>query len=124
MKKPRLTLIKNPNFSGSDALDLKQLTAVADHYRNAWLSDPRRSDPTRTIFAVNPDIDAPTLLAHASQNLASLKSVSADFIAQLDGPQRSKAWAIQRLIVFAELLVNQARENIGSPGSKNEPVHH
>lgn len=122
MKKPRLTLIKNPNFSGLDALDLSELTAAVEHYRSVRLSDPRRSVPMGDIFAVNPDIDTPTLLAYASQNLASMRAIATDLITQLEGPHRSKAWTLQRLTVLTELLVNQARENMGLSESSVKPV--
>ncbi|MGE8147367.1 DUF6124 family protein [Pseudomonas frederiksbergensis] len=124
MKKPHLTLIKNPNLPASDALDLDQLTAAVEHYRNARQSNPRRSVPIRNIYAVNPDIDTPALLAYASENLALATAMACDLTAQLEDPHRSVAWTIQRLAVLAELLVNQALANVAPPGSQIEPVHH
>lgn len=122
MKKPRLTLIKNPNPPISDALDLPQMSEEIERRVSARLRDPKRSVPTGSIFAVNPDIDAPTLLAYASQNLASVKAMSTDLVAQLEGPHRNKALAIQRLAVLTELLVNQALKNISSRESRIKPV--
>jgi hypothetical protein len=122
MKKPRLTLIKNPNPPISDALDLTQMSEEIERRVSARLRDPKRSVPTGNIFAVNPDIDAPTLLAYASQNLASVKAMSTDLVAQLEGLHRSKALAIQRLAVLAELSVNQVLKNIGSRESRIKPV--
>lgn len=124
MKKPHLTLIKNPNLPASDAFDLDQLTAAVEHYRNARQSTPRRSVPIRNIYAVNPDIDTPALLAYASENLALATAMASDLTAQLEDPHRSVAWTIQRLAVLAELLVNQALANVARPGSQIEPVHH
>jgi hypothetical protein len=117
MKKPRLYLIKNPNLSESDALDLTQSATAIQCRVSPRLRNPRQSDPMRNFFTVNPDIDTPTLLAHANQNLASLKVMSINMTAQLEGQHRNVALGIQRLAVLAEMLVNQAQKNIGSPQS-------
>jgi hypothetical protein len=122
MKKPRLYLIKNPNLAESDALDQTQCSTANQCRVSARLRNPRQSDPARNFFTVNPDVDAPTLLAHASQNLASLKVMSIDLTAQLEDRHRYMALGIQRLAVLAEMLVNQALENIGSPESRIKPV--
>lgn len=122
MKKPRLTLIKNPNFPESNALDLTPLSEEIQRRVSARQSNPKRSVPAQNIFAVNPDIDTHTLLAHASQNLAVLTAMSANLAAQPERPNRNVLLTIQRLTVLVELLVNQALENIRSSKSRIEPV--
>lgn len=124
MKKPRLYLIKKPHLSGSAAHDPTQCSTTIQPHVSARLRHPRQSDPTRNIFTVNPDVDAPTLLTNASQNLAMLKVMSTDLTAQLEGRHRNVAVAMHRLAVLAEMLVNQALENIGSPGSRGKPAGH
>ncbi|KPH00371.1 hypothetical protein AEQ67_06865 [Pseudomonas sp. RIT-PI-q] len=117
MKKPRLYLIKNPDLSESDSLDLTQSSKAMHRRVSARPGNPRQVDPARNIFTVNPDVDAPTLLANASQNLASLKVMSTALTARLDGRHRNVALGIQRLVVLAEMLVNQAQKKLGSPES-------
>lgn len=122
MKKPRLTLIKNPNFPGSDTLDLDQLTAAVEHYRSARRNNPRPSVPMRNIYVINPDIDTSTLLAFASENVALATSIASDLITQLEEPHRSVAYAIHRLAVSAELSLNQLLANIEASESDIKPV--
>ncbi|KOY01267.1 DUF6124 family protein [Pseudomonas nunensis] len=122
MKKPRLTLIKNPNFSDSDALDLNELTEAVERYRSARQSNPRSSVPMQNIFVVNPDIDTRTLLAYASENVALATSIAADLTTQLEEPHRSVAYAIHRLAVLAELSLNQLLANIEASESGIKPV--
>ncbi|RON54547.1 DUF6124 family protein [Pseudomonas frederiksbergensis] len=123
MKKPSLTLIKNPNPPAvPDTLDLTQISEEIQRRVSARQSNPNRSEPPPNIFVVNPDIDTPTLLAHACHNLALLTAMSATLAAQLERPNRSVLFAIQRLTVLAELLVNQALKNIRSSKSRIEPV--
>lgn len=122
MKKPRLTLIKNPNFSDSDALDLNELTEAVERYRSARQSNPRSSVPMQNIFVVNPDIDTRTLLAYASENVALATSIAADLTTQLEEPHRSVAYAIHRLAGLAELSLNQLLANIEASESGIKPV--
>ncbi|KAF2392657.1 DUF6124 family protein [Pseudomonas frederiksbergensis] len=122
MKKPRLTLIKNPNFSDSDALDLNELTQAVEHYRGVRQSNPRPPVPARNIYVVNPDIDARSLLAYASENLALATSIAADLTTQLEDPHRSVAYAIHRLAGLAELSLNQLLAKIEASESGIKPV--
>jgi hypothetical protein len=122
MKKPRLTLIKNPNFPESNALDLTQISEEIQRRVSARQSNPTRSVPAQNIFAVNPDIDTHTLLTHASQNLAVLTFMSAKLAAQSERPDRNVLLTIQRLTFLVELLVKQALENVRSRESRLEPV--
>src|SRR5471030_1229886 len=91
---------------------------------NARLRAPKQPDPVSHIFTILPDVDSPTLLAHASETLASLNVMSTDLADQLEGSHRNVALAIQQLAVLAEMLINRALDNLDSPESKVKPVCH
>ena len=75
------------------------------------LPDKRPSN----IFAVIPDLDNETLLAHASETLASLNVLASDLAFELEGTRRHVALAIQQMISLGELLVNRALDNFDQP---------
>lgn len=64
--------------------------------------------PVNQIFSVRPDVDLLTLLAHASQNLASLNAIAQDFIHRPDEAQRARAVVMHQLAGLAEMLVDSA----------------
>ncbi|WP_223488319.1 DUF6124 family protein [Pseudomonas sp. A-RE-19] len=122
MKKITLHLVENPATSEPETLDPTQRPETTERAVSA-----RRRNLTRNIYSVRPDVDTPTLLAHASETLASLSVMTADFANQLEGSQRDVALALQRLAMVAELLVNRARENldpIGSAIAAKPPICH
>lgn len=83
--------------------------------RNTRLRHPHHPDPVSYVFTIRPDIDAPTLLTHASETLASLNVLTTDMACKLDDSQRSLALSIQQLAVVGELLVNRALDNLDPP---------
>ncbi|MGL6246609.1 DUF6124 family protein [Pseudomonas sp.] len=109
-------------FGKNDA----QGTTDASHLRLVRLGDttgrdtsirvrkPRRSVPISEILSVAPGVDTITLLRQASETLASLNAVIANFAGKLDGSNRIVLGAIQQLAGIAELLVKQARDNLDS----------
>lgn len=62
-----------------------------------------------------PDLDNETLLAHASETLASLNVMASDLAFELEGTRRHVALAIQQMISLGELLVNRALDNYDQP---------
>jgi len=79
------------------------------------------------IFTVLPNIDTPTLLAHASETLASLNVMASDLAFQIDGHKRNVLLALQQMTVLSELLVNRALDRFDpadSTGSAQSAVQH
>ncbi|MBK5549083.1 MULTISPECIES: DUF6124 family protein [unclassified Pseudomonas] len=110
--------------SETETLDITQLSEAIQRRVTARLRDPKQPDPVSHIFTILPDVDSPTLLAHASETLASLNVMSTDLADQLEGSHRNVALAIQQLAVLAEMLINRALDNLDSPESKVKPVCH
>ncbi|QLL14260.1 DUF6124 family protein [Pseudomonas chlororaphis] len=76
---------------------------------------------SHSLFVLTPNIDTETLLVHTRENLASLNAMTDDLIAELVGQQRSKALAIQQVVMLSELLVNRALEQVAP--SHSTPAH-
>jgi hypothetical protein len=122
MKKITLHLVENPATSEPETLDPTQPPQVTERAVSA-----RRRNLNRNIFSVRPDVDTLTLLAHASETLASLNVMTMDFADRLEGPQRNVALALQQLTMLTELLVNRARDNLDPNASVavgEPPVFH
>ena len=49
---------------------------------------PSDSQPTDQIFTVLPNLNSETLLANASQDLASVQALAGNLAFDIDGPQR------------------------------------
>ncbi|WPN57291.1 DUF6124 family protein [Pseudomonas sp. P9_31] len=122
MKKITRIPLKNPATSQPETLDPTQRPKATERTASARLRNPNRN-----IFSVRPDVDTLTLLAHASETLASLNVMTLDFANQLEGPQRNVALALQQLTMLTELLVNRARDNLDPNASlpvDTSPVFH
>lgn len=65
-------------------------------------------NPPETLFSVRPDLGTETLLANASQDLASINDIAAHLAFEVDGAQRNTALGICRLLDGVQLLVNKA----------------
>jgi hypothetical protein len=122
MKKITPNPPKTETPSEDETLDIPQLCETIQRRISARLRDPRQPDPVSHIFTILPDVDTPTLLAHASETLASLNVMSTDLADQLEGSHRNVTLAIQQLAVLAELLINRALDNFDSPESKVAPA--
>ncbi|EXF91496.1 hypothetical protein HK44_017850 [Pseudomonas fluorescens HK44] len=94
---------ETPSTSPYATADSKKLHDAAeralDHYLKppfpqAKLPDKRPSN----IFAVIPDLDNETLLAHASETLAAVNVMASDLAFELEGTRRHVALAIQQMI--------------------------
>ena len=91
---------------------MSALSKATERTVSARLRNPKRPDPISHVFTLLPDIDTPTLLAHACETLASLSVMTTDLACELEGSRRNVALAIQQLSVLAELLVNRALDNL------------
>ncbi|WP_411379406.1 DUF6124 family protein [Pseudomonas sp. MPB26] len=68
--------------------------------------------PSGNLFIVSPSIDTETLLANASENLASANQMAATLAFDLDESQRAIVLGIQQLIELSALLVERAQEQV------------
>ena len=124
MKKTKPKPRGNPVTPESGTLDLTQLSKATQRAVSARLRDPKQPDPVSHVFTILPDVDTPTLLAHASETLASMNVMTTDLADQLEGSHRNVALAIQQLAVLAEMLINRALDNLDSPLPAVTPVCH
>ncbi|VVP68617.1 hypothetical protein PS914_00736 [Pseudomonas fluorescens] len=106
----------------ADAPDLSRLSEVTEPLVSARLRNPRLPDPVSHVFTILPDIDTPSLLAHACETLASINVMSTDLACDLESSRRNVALAIQQLAVVAELLVNRALDNLDPPDELPETL--
>jgi hypothetical protein len=74
--------------------------------------EPVKPRQPSTMFLIHPNIDTESLLAHASESLASANVMAGDLADQLSRPQRSTALAIQQIVMLAELAVNRALDRV------------
>ncbi|PMV83002.1 MULTISPECIES: DUF6124 family protein [unclassified Pseudomonas] len=107
-------------LSEADTPDLSQLSETTERIISARLRNPNHSDPISHVFTLLPDVDTPTLLAHACETLASLNVMTTDLACDLEGSRRNVALAIQQLAVLGELLVNRALDNLDPPDGLSE----
>jgi hypothetical protein len=105
----------NPPDPATETTDLSVLSEATERTVSSRLRNPKRPDPISHVFTLLPDIDTPTLLAHACETLASLNVMTTDLACKLEGSRRNVALAIQQLSVLAELLVNRALDNLDPP---------
>jgi hypothetical protein len=105
----------NPPAPATETTDLSALSEATERTVSSRLRNPQHPDPISHVFTLLPDIDTPTLLAHACETLASLNVMTTDLACELEGSRRNVALAIQQLSVLAELLVNRALDNLDPP---------
>jgi hypothetical protein len=73
-------------------------------------------NPTTNLFSVATHIDTESLLANASETLASANAIACDLAFDLEGPRRSVALGIYQMIELCKLLVDQALEQVDQRG--------
>jgi hypothetical protein len=110
----------NSPQSADDDIDSSKLSDLTEHRVSARLRKPGQPDPVSYFFTLQPDIDTPSLLAHACETLASLNVMSTDLARNLESSHRNIALAIQQLAVLAELMINRALDNLDPPGGASE----
>ena len=82
------------------------------HYLPPSDNDTPPEQPSPHLFHGSPNIDTETLLANASENLASANQMVSTLAFDLDEPQRAIALGIQQLIELSALLVDRAQEQV------------
>ena len=88
-----------------------------DHHVKPSLDNIRSSEnPTTHLFSVATHIDTESLLANASETLASANAIACDLAFDLEGPRRSVALGIYQMIELCKLLVDQALEQVDQRG--------
>jgi hypothetical protein len=96
----------------------KKLHEAADRALDYHLNpskDAALSRQPSTMFAIVPDINTETLLAHACESLASASVMASDLAGFLDSPHRNALLGIAQIIMLGELAVNRALDNLDPP---------
>ena len=68
---------------------------------------PSDSQPSDQIFSVLPNLNSETLLANASQDLASVQALAGNLAFDIDGPQRDAVLGIHRMLEGIQLMVDR-----------------
>jgi hypothetical protein len=69
-------------------------------------------DPPTPMFMVAPGMDTESLLANASESLASATVMLSDFATLLEGSRRNTVLGIAQIVMLGELAVNRALDNV------------
>ncbi|RTY79150.1 DUF6124 family protein [Pseudomonas veronii] len=101
-----------PNALPADAKLHAAAQRAIPHYLPPAEDESPLDPPTHNLFLVSPDIDTETLLANASENLASASEMAATVAFNLDESQRSIVLGIQQLIDLSGLLVDRAHDQV------------
>ncbi|VVO07636.1 DUF6124 family protein [Pseudomonas fluorescens] len=110
-----------PDVSPYESLNSNKLHQAAQRALDHYLPPP--SDKSRladarplNIFAVVPGLNTETLLANASETLASANVLASELAFDVEGSCRNVALAIQQMIELGQLLVNEALEQVAPAG--------
>ena len=68
-----------------------------------------------TMFIVNPELSAETLLVHACESLASANVMANDLVDHLEGTSRNALLGIAQVIMLGELAVNRVLDQLDPP---------
>ncbi|KTB55241.1 MULTISPECIES: DUF6124 family protein [Pseudomonas] len=79
---------------------------------------PSDSQPTDQIFSVLPNLNTETLLANASQDLASVQALAGNLAFDIDGPQRDAVLGIHRMLEGIQLMVDRVLDLFEVPEQK------
>ena len=74
--------------------------------------------PTDQIFTVLPNLNSETLLANASQDLASVQALAGNLAFDIDGPQRDAVLGIHRMLEGIQLMVDRVLDLVEVPEPK------
>jgi len=98
------------------SVDTRKLHEAADRALDFYLkpSAAIMSAPyiPNQMFLVNPKADTESLLANASESLASATVMLGDFAALLNGTHRKTLLGIAQVVMLGELAVNKALDNV------------
>ncbi|MCU1779886.1 DUF6124 family protein [Pseudomonas sp. 14P_5.3_Bac1] len=79
---------------------------------------PSDSQPTDQIFTILPNLNSETLLANASQDLASVQALAGNLAFDIDGPQRDAVLGIHRMLEGIQLMVDRVLDLAEVPEPK------
>jgi hypothetical protein len=79
---------------------------------------PPNSQPTDQLFTVLPNLNSETLLANASQDLASVQALAGNLAFEVDGPQRDAVLGIHRMVEGIQLMVDRVLDLVEVPAQK------
>ncbi|POA34881.1 MULTISPECIES: DUF6124 family protein [unclassified Pseudomonas] len=111
---------EDPTTSPYESIDSKKLHEAAeralDHHLGTpppkiHLADARKGQ----LFIVAPGVDTDSLLANASEDIASIKAIAGDLAFEIEGSRRNVALAIYRMAEGAQLLIDRAMDNLDPP---------
>lgn len=85
-----------------------------NHYLNPS-SEPDSPDESSRLFVVREGLDAETLLVNASEDLASVQVLATNLAFEIDGPSRSVALGICRMLEGIQLLVDSTLDQYDAP---------
>ncbi|CAI8821662.1 MULTISPECIES: DUF6124 family protein [unclassified Pseudomonas] len=114
---PETDAIPDANSTSPYAsVDTRKLHEAADRALDFYLkpSAAIMSAPyiPNQMFLVNPKADTESLLANASESLASATVMLGDFAALLGGTHRKTLLGIAQVVMLGELAVNKALDNV------------
>jgi hypothetical protein len=114
---PETDAIPDANSTSPYAsVDTRKLHEAADRALDFYLkpSAAIMSAPyiPNQMFLVNPKADTESLLANASESLASATVMLGDFAALLGGTNRKTLLGIAQVVMLGELAVNKALDNV------------
>ncbi|AZE74805.1 hypothetical protein C4K00_4606 [Pseudomonas synxantha] len=79
---------------------------------------PSDSPPNDQIFTVLTNLNSETLLANASQDLASVQALAGNLAFDVDGPQRDAVLGIHRMVEGIQLMVDRVLDLVEVPEQK------
>lgn len=79
---------------------------------------PSDSQSTDQIFTVLTNLNSETLLANASQDLASVQALAGNLAFDVDGPQRDAVLGIHRMVEGIQLMVDRVLDLVEVPEQK------
>ncbi|RMU52441.1 hypothetical protein ALP29_02076 [Pseudomonas syringae pv. avii] len=87
------------------------LVVLTSHQRFTMIKDspnpPSDSQPTDQIFTILTNLNSETLLANASQDLASVQSLAGQLAFDVDGSLRDAVLGIHRMVEGIQLMVDR-----------------
>ncbi|HCT04093.1 MAG TPA: hypothetical protein DIW86_01885 [Pseudomonas sp.] len=114
-----------PNTSNAAPADTRSQAAdqrAIYHYLPQPDAATIKEKPSSNLFSVNPNTDTETLLANASENLASANQMAATLAFDLEEPHRAIVLGIQQLIDLGSLLVDRAQEQVAPAATVWHPT--
>ena len=101
--------------SPSESLDSNKLHEAVERALNLGPHIMATPHKPSTMFIVNPELNAETLLVHACESLASANVMANDLVDHLEGSSRNALLGIAQVIMLGELAVNRALDQLDPP---------